>query len=49
MEEQGNTSPPHPSLQEDQPSVNVAVSACPAFQYLEEVRSHVTINQIVQQ
>ncbi|XP_023808252.1 coiled-coil domain-containing protein 146 isoform X2 [Oryzias latipes] len=45
MEEQGNTSPPHPSLQEDQPSVNVAVSACPAFQYLEEMFTEGKINQ----
>ncbi|XP_024141615.1 coiled-coil domain-containing protein 146 isoform X1 [Oryzias melastigma] len=45
MEEQENTSPPHPSLQEDQQSVNVAVSACPAFQYLEEMFTEGKINQ----
>ncbi|RVE56761.1 hypothetical protein OJAV_G00224750 [Oryzias javanicus] len=45
MEEQGKTSPPHPSLQEDQQSVNVAVSACPAFQYLEEMFTEGKINQ----
>uniref|UniRef100_A0A3B3BZ85 Coiled-coil domain containing 146 n=1 Tax=Oryzias melastigma TaxID=30732 RepID=A0A3B3BZ85_ORYME len=45
MEEQENTSPPYPSIQEDQQSVNVVVSPYPAFQYLEEMFTEGKINQ----